>query len=58
MRARNPCLRARRRVLGWNVRFMGVLSKTPVPNGTRVMVGRRMRGDASSRYGCANCHRL
>ena len=28
MRARKPCLRARRRLLGWNVRFMsGLLGK-------------------------------
>ncbi len=37
MRRRNPCLRDRRRLLGWNVLFIGVL----------LSAGRRWRDDAA-----------
>lgn len=53
IRARNPCLRARRRLFGWNVRF------TPTSIGVRDadMPGRRLRlvvrwCDPSARWAC------
>jgi len=32
IRARKPCLRLRRRVLGWNVRFVTVVSDLSLPH--------------------------